>query len=311
MKVITIGELLVEIMRTETNRPLSEPAPFAGPYPSGAPAIFIDALAKLGFATGIAGAVGDDAFGRCLTERLRQDGVDCAHIYRLEAKTTGIAFVTYSDDGSREFLFHMKDSAAVEVPERPEPDFLQGAVALHVSGTSLTSSESLRTLIYEAVRAVKREGGVITFDPNLRPELAGERSWAEWYEPVLRETDILLPSGEELEWLTGCPGPEEAAVRLAQRGIGLIVRKMGAGGCELYENGKRTAAAPGFSVECIDPTGAGDCFSAGVVYGYLSSWPWERTLRLANALGALSTTKLGPMEGTQNLQTVLDFMNDH
>ncbi|WP_201318829.1 sugar kinase [Paenibacillus sp. EPM92] len=307
--VYTIGELLVEIMRTETNVPLSEPAMFAGPYPSGAPAIFIDAVAKLGLSCGIIGAVGQDAFGRCLTDRLMKDGIQCAHVYRSDAKTTGMAFVTYSDDGSRDFLFHMNDSAAVEIPWPIDLQFMQGTKALHLSGTSLTINDSIRELCNEAVRVVKRGGGIVTFDPNLRPELALDRKWIGWYGPVLQHTDILLPSGDEVERLTGCPNVEEGTQRLFEQGISLVVRKMGEHGCELYQNGVRSEAVPGFSVHCVDPTGAGDCFNAGVVYGYLQGWTWKETLRFANAVGALSTTALGPMEGTRDLETILEFMN--
>ncbi|WP_314001956.1 sugar kinase [uncultured Paenibacillus sp.] len=310
-QVFTIGELLVEIMRTETNSPLSAPGLFAGPYPSGAPAIFIDAVAQWGLKAGIVGAVGEDAFGRCLIERLEKDRVDCTHVHRSGSRTTGMAFVTYYDDGSREFLFHMKDSAAVDIPRPDNPGYLAGTNVLHISGTSLTINEEIRAMCYEAVRFVKNAGGIVTFDPNLRPELAGDRTWVSWYKPVLEQTDILLPSGEELEWLTGCASADEAAVRLHEQGVSLIIRKMGEQGSMMYLDGAPSTVAPGFRVDCVDPTGAGDCFNAGVVYGYLQGWAWEDTLRFANAAAALSTTVRGPMEGIRDLATIQAFMNQY
>lgn len=62
----TVGEALCEIMRVETNIGLDTPALFKGPYPSGAPAIFIDTAAKLGNPSGLIGTVGNDAFGKCM-----------------------------------------------------------------------------------------------------------------------------------------------------------------------------------------------------------------------------------------------------
>ena len=93
-RIWTIGELLVEIMRPTTGVPLNEPGYFRGPFPSGAPAIFIDCAARLGLDTGIIGAVGDDDFGRCLTERLEKDGVDISHV-AVSNKVSSSANVLY------------------------------------------------------------------------------------------------------------------------------------------------------------------------------------------------------------------------
>ena len=68
VEVISLGELLVEIMRKEVDQPLDRPADFVGPFPSGAPAIFADAVAKLGHSAGFVGALGNDDFARCYLE---------------------------------------------------------------------------------------------------------------------------------------------------------------------------------------------------------------------------------------------------
>ena len=100
-RVIALGELLVEVMRTGLDQPLSQPAEFVGPFPSGAPAIFVDAVARLGMQAGFIGVVGADAFGDCVLGRLRDDGVDTTHCRTAPGYTTGIAFVSYRSDGSR------------------------------------------------------------------------------------------------------------------------------------------------------------------------------------------------------------------
>ncbi|GMA61142.1 PfkB family carbohydrate kinase [Alicyclobacillus fastidiosus] len=110
--VVTIGEILVEIMRSQVNVPLHRSGEFLGPYPSGAPAIFIDAIAKLGIGAGMIGCVGDDDFGRCVRDRLSDDGVDVSQVQVRKDKTTGVAFVTYFENGDRKFLFHIADAAA-------------------------------------------------------------------------------------------------------------------------------------------------------------------------------------------------------
>ncbi|MBZ0124112.1 MAG: sugar kinase, partial [Roseovarius sp.] len=110
----TMGEILVEIMRPEVDMPLNEPGQFLGPFPSGAPAIFIDAVARLGHSAGIIGGVGQDGFGdNCLT-RLRSDGVNCAFVNVVPHRSTAVAFVSYFRDGSRKFIYHIDGTPAVQ-----------------------------------------------------------------------------------------------------------------------------------------------------------------------------------------------------
>jgi sugar/nucleoside kinase (ribokinase family) len=67
---------------------------------------------------------------------------------------------------------------------------------------------------------------------------------------------------------------------------------------------------PGFVVEEVDPTGAGDCFNAACVIGLYAGWPLERTARFACAAGALAVTRLGPMEGAPTRAEVEALLRD-
>ncbi len=75
-KVFTIGEILVEIMASKIGQPFDQPGIWNGPYPSGAPAIFIDQVTRLGVPCGIISCVGNDGFGDINIHRLAADGVD-------------------------------------------------------------------------------------------------------------------------------------------------------------------------------------------------------------------------------------------
>ena len=75
-EIMTMGEIIVEILRDGVDKPLDKAEVFRGPYPSGAPAIFIDTVARLGHKAAIVGGVGVDDFGKCLLNRLEGDGVD-------------------------------------------------------------------------------------------------------------------------------------------------------------------------------------------------------------------------------------------
>src|SRR5699024_9520494 len=105
--IVTMGPLLCEIMRKERDKPLYSPAGFSGPYASGDAGIMINTAAKLGANCAIIGVVGDDGFGRCVTDRMKESGVDCSMV-RVDPKaSTGTAFVCYFSDGSRNFLYHV------------------------------------------------------------------------------------------------------------------------------------------------------------------------------------------------------------
>ena len=142
-KVVALGELLVEVMRTEVDQPLSQPGEFVGPFPSGAPAIFIDAVARLGVPAGFIGVVGADDFGDCVLNRLRTDGVDTTRVRTAHGYTTGIAFVAYRSDSSRHFVFHLPQAAAALLsPDDVKREYIVGAEFVHVTGSALSVSES-------------------------------------------------------------------------------------------------------------------------------------------------------------------------
>jgi len=83
LDVLTIGEILVEIMAKKIDQDFLHPGEFLGPYPSGAPAIFIDQIVKLGLKGGILGCIGEDDFGRNVFERLKKDGVEVGLIRNI------------------------------------------------------------------------------------------------------------------------------------------------------------------------------------------------------------------------------------
>ena len=138
-KIVTIGEILVEIMATTTGHGFREAQPLVGPFPSGAPAIFIDQVGKLGHPAAIVSAVGDDDFGFLNLDRLRRDGVDVSAVAVRAGAATGSAFVRYRPDGGdRDFVFNMRDSAAGRIAATPEARaVLSSAGHLHVMGSGL------------------------------------------------------------------------------------------------------------------------------------------------------------------------------
>jgi len=302
-EIVSLGEILVEIMRTERDLPLDRRGTFAGPFPSGAPAIYIDQVAKLGASAGFIGVCGDDDFGRLVEGRLREDGVDTSCVRFAEGYTTGCAFVAYSSDGSRNFIFHLPHSAAGLLgPEDVKEDYFVGTKLLHIMGSALSVSEHSRQACYRAVRITKELGGLVSLDPNLRPELISPERIRKICEPVLKVADLVLPSGEEVSALTGIPDPEEACRKLAREGK-IVGLKLGARGSKIFSPDLEIMV-PSVEVREVDPTGAGDCWDAGFTVAYLEGRSLEECARFANVVGALSVTELGPMEGSPSREEV-------
>lgn len=296
-KVLTIGEILVEIMATTHGDGFREAQPLAGPFPSGAPAILIDQLGKLGVPCAIVSRVGDDDFGRLNIDRLRADGVDVSGIAVAPGETTGSAFVRYRKDGSRSFVYNIRHSACGNLhPTAASAMLTESCDHLHVMGTAL-SAPGLGGMVMDAARRIKARGGTISFDPNLRPEILNTPGLREALETVLSMTDLFMPSGDEL-FMFGQTSKESVAVKaLLARGIRTIALKRGSQGASLFENGLRVDVAP-LTVDELDPTGAGDSFGGAFLGFWLADSEPELTLRYANAAGARAVTRLGPMEGT-------------
>ena len=296
-KVLTIGEVLVEIVATTKGNGFHEAQPLVGPFPSGAPAIFIDQLGRLGTPCAIVSRVGDDDFGRVNIDRLRADGVDVSGIEIAPGETTGSAFVRYREDGSRSFVYNIRQSACGNLrPTAASEALIDACDHLHVMGTAL-SAPGLGEMVMEAATRIKARGGTISFDPNLRAEILGAPGLREALEAVLAMTDLFMPSGDELFLFDQTRDEAQAVAALLARGIRSIVVKRGGQGASLFEQGLRVDAAP-LTVQEIDPTGAGDSFGGAFLGFWLAGADPEQALRYANAAGARAVTQLGPMEGT-------------
>ena len=179
------------------------------------------------------GCVGEDDFGRVNIERLRRDGVDVSAIAIDPDRPTGSAFVRYRADGSRDFVYNIRHSASGAIaPTAAATALIDGADHLHVMGSAL-SSPALVEMVRTALQSVRSRGGTVSFDPNLRKEILAAPGMREALEEVLSQTDLFLPSGDELFLLSEATDETAAVRELLGRGIRTIVVKKGAEGSDL------------------------------------------------------------------------------
>jgi sugar/nucleoside kinase (ribokinase family) len=309
----SVGELLVEFVCTEKNNHHLRAAPYVGPFPSGAPGIFIDQAARIAGGLGgravFAGAVGDDAFGEVILRRLKDDGVDTELIGVIPGVPTGTAHVSYNSDGSRDFVFNMAHSAAAHLPsgDRIEAGFLAaGITVLHISG-SMLGGAAMRAAAVDACERLHARGVAISIDPNIRTELMTDRGYLDAVNRIIAMAAYVLPSDADAELLFPGQHFSNWSARLLANGARAVVLKRGDQGC-VGRDAAGTVDLPAHAVTVIDPTGAGDCFCATFVTLAAAGAPLGDALTQANAAGALAVGRLGPMEGNSTLTEIAAFL---
>lgn len=303
--IISIGELLVEFVSHRKDCALRQLSEYSGPFPSGAPAICIDQVARMGTKAGIFGALGDDNFANALIDRLESHGVDTSGVVKHADKTTGVAFVSYFEDGSRTFIFHLNNTAADSI-DMTGFNVPSGPSILHISGSSL-GNPLLRTAIESGVAAVLEAGGKISCDPNARAELMKDEQAREALIGIIKKCHYLFPSNVDLEFLFPGKTDKAAIDELLSFGAETVVMTQGEEGCTVHNSGD-SLQLPGYRVEEVDPTGAGDCFCGTFLAMHAQNSSAEICGQYANAAGAIAVTKRGPMEGNSDKDTIEQFM---
>jgi sugar/nucleoside kinase (ribokinase family) len=308
LDILIMGEIIVEIMRDKEDSQLYEADYFKGPYPSGAPAICIDAAARLGCKTAIIGGVGKDDFGKCLIDRLNKDGVDTSRVIESEERSTGCAFVTYFADGSRKYIFHMGNTPAVEA-KAPAEGTIEIPKYMHIMGCSLMANKDYAQEILKTMRMVVAGGGKISFDPNIRKELFTDDSINAVIQEVMDNTSIFLPGVEELLMVTGAEDVDAAVEKCFTYGkMEMVALKNGSKGSKIFTKDGITEVGV-YKVVQADATGAGDCFDGAFLAGLCQGKSIEEAAKMGAAAGALNAAAFGPMEGKispESVQAMID-----
>ncbi len=307
-EIWTMGEMLVEIMRPRAGMELYLPGSFTGPFPSGAPTIFIDTVARLGHTSAIFGGVGKDDFGKNILDRLRKDGVSTKYIVEDQNKSTAVAFVTYFKDGSRKFIFHLQDTPAVKSKDFNIED-IKSPKFFHIMGSSLIIDEKYKEQIIKTALLFMQKGAKISFDPNIRVELLKEQIPAQVFAVILKNCSVIMPGIEELKLITGEEEIESGINKLFEYPkLEIIALKKGSNGSTIYTR-EENFDCPAYKVEAVDPTGSGDSFDAAFLCSLLENKSLKQSAQIASAVGALNSMKLGPMEGEISVKSVERLIN--
>ena len=251
------------------------------------------AAALLGAHVKLIGMVGCDPFGRAIRERLSQ--VDLSLLLTGEGATAS-SVVLVRQDGARAFLHR---------PGVSHEAFASGFgfTASVVEGCShyhLANPFSLPHVRAIAGRFLADAHG-LGLTTSLDTAWDSKNEWMKVLEPCLPYLNLLFVNEDEARLLTGSADPQIAA---AAFGVPSVVVKLGARGCLVYDGGVY-AEYPAFPVKVVDTTGAGDCFAGGFLAGLAHGFAVGRAARLANAVGALSVSRLGSTAGLMGLNETM------
>jgi 2-dehydro-3-deoxygluconokinase len=297
LDVITFGEAMAMFMANHPGS-LHEVSQYTREL-AGAETNVAIGLARLGLRSGWASKVGNDAFGKFVIERLKNENVDINHVLTDNNYPTGFQLKSMVLEGDPEVQYFRKGSAASHLTSNDfNEEYFQSARHLHMTGIPLAISDSARAFARHALSFMKKNGKKVSFDPNLRPTL-----WSSQEEMVMEINeaaflaDYVLPGIAEGELLTGFKEPREIASFYLDKGVELVVIKLGEEGA-FYKTAKEEGTVRGFHVEqVVDTVGAGDGFAVGVISGLLEGLSIHDAVLRGNAIGSLAVQLPGDNDG--------------
>ncbi len=312
--VTALGELLIDFTENGTS---AQGNPILEVNPGGAPCNVLAMLQKLGKQTAFIGKVGDDMFGRQLTEAVSSVGVDTRALLVDKEVHTTLAFVHTYPDGDRDFSFYRNPGADMMLTKDDvDEDLIRSSRIFHF-GTLSSTHEGVREATRYAIEVAREAGDLISFDPNLRPPLWSSLDDAKReIEYGLGKCDILKISDNEVEFLFGTTDYDLGAKLLKEKyNIPLILITLGPNGSRAYYKDMRVEVAPFLQEKTIETTGAGDTFCASSLnyvleHGLdnLTEKNLTELLTFANAAASLITTKKGALKVMPEKEEVLAFI---
>ena len=270
-------------------------------------AIFACGAARLDLRVAFYGVVGDDAFGRFMLDAMRARGIDVSACVVDGTRSTG-STVILTSGRDRAILTEMGAIGAMDVDAVP-PSLL--ARARHLHSGCFYLQETSRDRLPAFFAAARAQGITTSFDTNWDPTGGWDGGVAE----MLGACDLFFPNAVEARRIAGEDDVEEAARALARMGAAgrtdggpIVAVKLGAAGALACRAEGPLVRVPAMPVEPLDTTGAGDSFNAGFLRAWLDGSDLPTCLRWGAAAGAISTRRLGGIDGQPTLTEAEDAL---
>ena len=314
MKILCIGEALIDMICTDTGSPLSKGEHFLK-KPGGAPTNVAAAIAALGGEVLLSAKVGADPFGQQLIDVMKDFGVSTIWMVQDKNYFTTFAFVSLMQDGERDFVFNRGADGQLAESDIEGIDLDECSIIHFGSATAFLAGhlqDSYKSLLQKALA----KNIFISFDPNYRQLLwkNNTESFIEQSWNFMRQCHFFKVSDEEAMLLTGSASVFDASNILSEKTNATFAITLGKEGTLLVHQ-KEKITIPSIPVKPIDTTGAGDAFVGAVLYqlskysfqgiGALSSTNWKEIILNGNKAGARTCEYMGAMEAFKHLNTLI------
>ncbi|MFC7392988.1 ribokinase [Scopulibacillus cellulosilyticus] len=289
-KITVIGSINMDLVTESDRRPEAGETILGDRFsmiPGGKGANQAVSAARLGGSVTMIGCVGDDVFGRELTDNLKKEGINTNKIKTLSDKETGIAAITLAEG----------DNSIIVVPGAnyaiTEASIQEYEETIAASDAVLLQLEIPMPTVIKAAEVAHHHGVKVILNPAPIQQLPDE---------LIDYADVITPNEHEYEQLMKDYSGDPEALKKK-----LVVTK-GGEGTVFFENGEEVHV-PGYKVDVIDTTGAGDSFNGALAVQLAKGESLKASCRYANAVGALAVTKLGAQSGMPTDEEVNKLLN--
>lgn len=247
---------------------------------------------RLGLQARYIGKVGDDDAGRFQLQSLREEGIDVQYSGITPGAATQFGLIIVDQATGERTVFWDRDKRLAVTPRELRPEAITTARLLHIDGCDSAAGAQAANWA--------RKAGI--------PVLADLDTVYKDVEQIFPLIDYLIASANFLPAVTGRNDPflvlEYMAREYKIRAPGIT---LGRDGALVYSDGQ-FHYSPGFVVETVDTTGAGDIFHGAFAYGLLEGWDIERILEFSNAMAGLNCTRVGARGGIAARAEAEDLM---
>jgi sugar/nucleoside kinase (ribokinase family) len=261
-------------------------------------------LVKQGISVEVCGSVGADAPAEALLQMLGSAGVDCGQIRRLDSHPTSQTVILLVEGEDRRFIHSFGANAAFNVGQIRR-EWIDGLKVFYLGGLFVMPAVGADELA-DLLRYCRQRGVATVVDVVVPHDYSGMKELT----PLLPHIDYFLPNNDEAERLTGSAEVPRQIEAFLRHGARTVIITCGPDG-SVAASDRESWKAGIYPVSCIDPTGSGDAFDAGVITGILRRWGMAPMLRYAAALGASATTALGTTDGVFTAAEADAFIKKH
>ena len=264
-------------------------------FPGGKGANQAVAAAKLGAYVSMVGRLGQDSFAEVLLENLASSGVDPSHISRDPEAASGVALIVVDDHGENTIV--VASGANMQIDEG-QIDAAEDTIA--GSDVLVLQLEIPLPAVMRSAEIARQHSVPVVLNPAPARDLPDE---------LFGLVDVLIPNETETTLLSGQPASSEAELKqasrsLLERGSGAVVITLGSRGALMANQENPCQIIPGFKVDPVDTTAAGDAFVAGLAVHLGEGSPLSEAILWGNAAGALATMRSGAQTSAPSRQEV-------